>query len=152
MIIQVFFYDQLGDETVVRTNANVSSHWSTLPADWQADDMEILEVDYTQAKPEPGKIEEGRHYYGYVVCVYYKQDLQDMAADPQALLKKFPPPLSLPCQGRTRPMKILIVDHAGRFAPRTSISWSRPPATISAPRHPAERPSRPASNGAESIC
>lgn len=103
VIIQVFFYDQLGDETVVRTNANVSSHWSTLPADWQEDDLEILEVDYKQAPPEPGKIEEDRHYYGYVVCVYYKHDLQDMAADPQTLLKKFPPPLTLSSKGEGTP-------------------------------------------------
>lgn len=95
VVIQVFFYDQLGDESVVRTNANVSSHWSTLPADWQQEDIEILEVDYTQAAPEPGKIEEGRHYYGYIVCVYYNKELQDQTADPQTLIKKFPPPLTL---------------------------------------------------------
>lgn len=96
VVIQVFFYDQLGDKTVVRTNADVSSHWATLPADWQQDDIEILEVDYTQAPPEPGKIEEGRHYYGYIVCVYYKKELQDQAADPDTLIKVNPPPLTLP--------------------------------------------------------
>jgi len=96
VVIQVFFYDQLGDDTVVRTNANVSSHWATLPADWQQDEIEILEVDYTQAPPEPGKIEEGRHYYGYIVCVYYNKQLQDQAADPDTLIKKYPPPLTLP--------------------------------------------------------
>ncbi len=96
VVIQVFFYDQLGDETVVRTNANVSSHWATLPADWVQDDIEILEVDYTQSPPEPGKIEEGRHYYGYVVCVYYNKELQDQVADPVSLIKTFPPPLTLP--------------------------------------------------------
>jgi len=96
VVIQVFFYDQLGDDTVVRTNASVSSHWSTLPADWQNEDVEELEVDYTQAPPEPGKIEEGRHYYGYIVCVYYNKELQDQAADPETLIKKYPPPLVLP--------------------------------------------------------
>ncbi|HEX4086143.1 MAG TPA: hypothetical protein VHY22_14605 [Chthoniobacteraceae bacterium] len=96
VVIQVFLFDQLGDNTIVHTNADVSSHWSTLPADWQAEDIEILDVDYTQAPPEPGKIEEGRHYYGYVVCIYYNKELQDQAADPQGLIKKFPPPLTLP--------------------------------------------------------
>jgi len=96
VVIQVFFYDQLGDDSIVRTNANVSSHWSTLPADWVADDIEILEVDYTQAPPEPGKIEQNRHYYGYIVCVYYNKELQDQAADPQDLIKTYPPPLTLP--------------------------------------------------------
>jgi len=96
VVIQVFFYDQLGDDTIVRTNANVSSHWSELPADWVQNDMEILEVDYKQAPPEPGKIEQGRHYYGYVVCVYYNKALQDQAADPVSLIKAYPPPLVLP--------------------------------------------------------
>lgn len=96
VVEQVFFYDKLGDNSVVRTNADVSYHWATLPADWQQDDIEILEVDYTQAPPEPGKIEEGRQYYGYIVVVYYNKELQDQAADPQSLIKKYPPPLTLP--------------------------------------------------------
>ena len=96
VVIQVFFYDQLGDDSVVRTNASVSSHWSTLPADWVADDIEILDVDYTQAPREPGKIEQDRHYYGYIVCIYYNKELQDQAADPQDLIKTYPPPLTLP--------------------------------------------------------
>jgi hypothetical protein len=96
VVIQVFFYDQLGDQSVVRTNANVASHWSALPADWVQDDIEVLEVDYTQAPPEPGAIEAARHYYGYVVCVYYNKQLQDQAADPVSLIKTYPPPLTLP--------------------------------------------------------
>jgi len=96
VVIQVFFYDQLGDDSIVRTNALVNDHWNTLPADWVREDVEILDVDYTQAPPEPGKIEEGRHYYGYVVCVYYKNQLQDQASDPVALVKTNPPPATLP--------------------------------------------------------
>ena len=96
VVIQVFFYDKLGDDSVVRTNANVSSHWATLPADWSQDDIEILEVDYTQAPPEPGKIEEGRHYFGYDVRIYYNKALQDQAADPPDLMKKDPAPPVLP--------------------------------------------------------
>jgi tetratricopeptide (TPR) repeat protein len=96
VVIQVFFYDQLGDDSIVRTNADVESHWNKLPADWVQDDVEILDVDYTQAAPEPGKIEEARHYYGYVVCVYYNKQLQDEAADPISLIKTYPPPLTLP--------------------------------------------------------
>jgi len=96
VVIQVFFYDQLGDDSIVRTNAVVNDHWNTLPADWVQDDVEILDVDYTQSAPEPGKIEEARHYYGYVVCVYYNKQLQDQASDPVELIKSYPPPLTLP--------------------------------------------------------
>ena len=93
--IQVFFYDQLTDESIVQTNASVSYHWSTLPADWLEDDIEILEVDYTQPKPDPAKLAENRTFYGYIIRVYYKKELQDVRADPVALLKKYPPPLTL---------------------------------------------------------
>jgi tetratricopeptide (TPR) repeat protein len=99
VVIQVFFYDQLSDGSIVQTNANVSSHWSTLPADWLEDDIEILEVDYTQPKVDSAKTGEDRRYYGYVVRVYYKKDLQDMRADPVALLRKYPPPLTIQSGG-----------------------------------------------------
>lgn len=95
VVIQVFFYDQLADGNIVQTNANVSSRWSTLPADWKDDDIEILEVDYTQPKPDPAQFAEIRRYYGYVIRVYYKKDLQDMRAEPVVLLKRYPPPLTL---------------------------------------------------------
>jgi hypothetical protein len=39
---------------------------------------------------------ENRSYFGYVVRVYYKGDLQDMRADPVKLLNQYPPPLTLP--------------------------------------------------------
>ncbi len=94
--IQVFFYDELGDNSIVRTNADVSDHWSTLLTDWAQDDIQILEVDYTQVAPEPGKIEEGRHYYGYDVRLYYNKQLQDQAADPETLIKTYPAPPILP--------------------------------------------------------
>lgn len=93
VVIQVFFYDQTQDGSIVQTNANVASHWSTLPADWSDDEIEILEVEYTQ--PRPDKPNETRVYYGYVTRVYYKKELQDMRAEPVALLKKYPPPLTL---------------------------------------------------------
>jgi tetratricopeptide (TPR) repeat protein len=95
VVIQAFLYDQLGDGSIVRTNAKVAYRWAALPADWRQEDIEILEVDYTQGPPEPGKIEETRHYYGYVVCIYYNKELQDQAADPVSLIKKFAPPLTL---------------------------------------------------------
>lgn len=95
VVIQVFFYDQLDDGSIVQTNANVSSHWSTLPADWKDDDIEILEVNYSQPKPDAAKTNENRRYYGYVVRIYYKKELQDVRAEPIALLKKYPPPLML---------------------------------------------------------
>jgi tetratricopeptide (TPR) repeat protein len=95
VVIQVFFYDSI-NESIVQTNANVSSHWSRLPADWVDNDIEILEVEYSQPPPESAlKPEEIRKYYGYVVRVYYKKELQDIRAEPVKLLKQFPPPVTL---------------------------------------------------------
>lgn len=94
VVIQVFFYDMLDGTTIVQTNANVSSRWSTLPADWKDADAEILEVEYTQPLKTP-RPTENRAYYGYVVRVYYKGELQDWRADQDKLRAKFPPPLTL---------------------------------------------------------
>jgi hypothetical protein len=96
VVIQVFFYDMV-DNNIVQTNANVSSHWSTLPPNWTDSDIEVLEVEYVQPKPEKneGQPLENRNYFGYVVRVYYKNVLQDMRAEPIRLLKQHPPPLTL---------------------------------------------------------
>ena len=97
VVIQVYFYDIIGGQDIVQTNANVRSHWSTLPADWSDDDIEILEVEYMQPKPSEGdQPVETRKYHGYIVRLYYKGDLQDMRARPVDLLKQFPPPTTLP--------------------------------------------------------
>jgi tetratricopeptide (TPR) repeat protein len=93
VVIQVFFYDVLSDASVVQTNANVSYQWKTVPADWSDDDIEILEASYSQPlDPDPAK---QRTYYGHVVRVYYKGELQDWRAEPAKLRQQFPPPLTL---------------------------------------------------------
>lgn len=111
VVIQVYFYDIIDGKDVVQTNANVSSYWTTLPADWSDDDIEVLEVEYNQPKAEetapaekdadeaaptetplPAQL---RKYFGYVVRVYYRNELQDMRAEPVSLLKDYPPPLTL---------------------------------------------------------
>jgi hypothetical protein len=39
-----------------------------------------------------------REYLGYIVLVYYKEQLQSVRADPTRLLNLFPPPLTAPPQ------------------------------------------------------
>ncbi len=90
LVIQVIFYDLL-DGKPIRTNANVSNHWSTAPVDWREDESEVLEVDYMQPPldaREPKR--EDRKYYGYIVRVYYKDDLQATSAEPSVLGQRFP--------------------------------------------------------------
>ena len=95
VVIQVFFYDMLENERVVQTNAKVSSNWTTAPADWSEGGIEILEVGYTQPLPELEEERETRKYLGYIVRVYYKNELQDVRAEPASLLTLFPPPLEV---------------------------------------------------------
>lgn len=89
--IQVFFYDTLKDREVVLTDADVSYEWITAKHDWSESNPEILVVTYARTK-----IREGQKYLGYVVRVYYSEQLQAVRADPERLLGLFPPPLIIP--------------------------------------------------------
>jgi len=97
VVIQVFFYDQAEDGTIVETDANVSSKWNSSPVDWSTPDPELLDVSYSQpeADPKDPRSREHRIYFGYVVRLYYKGDLNAARAEPVKLLKLFPPPLTL---------------------------------------------------------
>ena len=88
--IHVLFYDLLNDK-LIRTNANITKRWTTAPTDWRDDDTEILEVEYLQPAPDPRDPKrENRKYFGYIVRVYYKDELQATRAEPPILGQKFP--------------------------------------------------------------
>lgn len=98
VVLQVFFYDLLDDRSVVQTAASVNSQWITPPTDWAEDNLEILEVEYNLPKNDgrdPTRPVENRKFFGYVVRIYYKKDLQDMRAEPMKLLQQNPPPATL---------------------------------------------------------
>ena len=105
-VIQVFFYDQLKDGSIVETNANVTSSWArrispsgdVLPVDWSSPEPEVLEVEYAQQEfdPKDPRTRERRNYFGYSVRVYYKGVLDAKFADPVKLLTQFIPPATLP--------------------------------------------------------
>lgn len=95
LVIQVIFYDLLDDKPL-RTNANVSNRWSTAPVDWREDESEVLEVEYNQPLPETrDPKQEIRKFYGYIVRVYYKDELQATRSEPTVLGQKFPASLTL---------------------------------------------------------
>jgi hypothetical protein len=118
--IQVFFYDTVDDKDIKLTDADVTYEWLTPNHDWAGSDPEMLAVTYTRSKsnalsPEaalsaaaaavnPGNKnrpskrgpatpgESGRRkYLGYIVRVYYDDQLQAVRADPTRLLKLYPP-------------------------------------------------------------
>jgi tetratricopeptide (TPR) repeat protein len=120
--IQVYFYDSLPTGEVKLTDADVSYEWITPNHDWTDTDTEILAVTYIRAKnkslsseaalaaaaaavnpakkgkvvkpsPPPPDIAQ-RKYLGYIVRVYYNDQLQDKRAEPAKLLNLFPPPFN----------------------------------------------------------
>jgi tetratricopeptide (TPR) repeat protein len=97
VVIQVLFYDMVDNKDVVQTNANVNSRWASTPPDWSDGDTEVLEVEYAQAKVDATDAKrEARKYFGYIVRLYYKDELQDSRAEPARLGAQFPAPTTLP--------------------------------------------------------
>lgn len=97
LVLHVLFYDIVDGQNVVQTSANVNSRWMTPPADWTEGDVEELAVEYQLDKPEAKAAKrENRKYFGYIVRVYYKQQLQAATADPERLSQQYPPPPTLP--------------------------------------------------------
>lgn len=89
----VLFFEKLNGKDIVRTSANVSNRWGNPPADWADGDTETLEVSYDLAAG--GGRGEPREYYGYIIRLYYKGELQDTQAEPVALNQKFPASFTL---------------------------------------------------------
>jgi hypothetical protein len=123
--IQVFFYDTVGDNDVKLTDADVSYEWLTPNHDWADSNSETLAVTYIRPKTKAKSAEsdlataaaavnpakkgkpvkanpppEGgtRKYLGYIVRVYYNDQLQDKRAEPSKLLTLFPAPFTAPPQ------------------------------------------------------
>jgi tetratricopeptide (TPR) repeat protein len=88
--IQVFFYDTDDKQDINLTDATVNYEWVTPNHDW-AKPVETLDVSYSREKAESK-----RRYFGYVVRVYYNEQLQAQQADPERLLSLFPSPLVTP--------------------------------------------------------
>ncbi len=97
--IQAMFYDLVANQEVESTDprtTSVTSEWLTPPPDWREDGLEVLKVRYEQ-KPvaaAENAVRE-RKYLGYIIRVYYENELQDVIAEPVKLLQNFPPPVSL---------------------------------------------------------
>jgi hypothetical protein len=123
--IQVYFYDTVGDNDIKLTDADVSYEWLTPNHDWADSNSETLAVTYIRPKSKaksaesdlaaaaaainPAKkgkpvkasppMESGnRKYLGYIVRVYYNDQLQDKRAEPTKLLALFPAPFTAPPQ------------------------------------------------------
>ena len=93
MKVFVLFYERMNGKEIARTIANVSNRWTSAPVDWKDGATEVLEVTYEL--PAAQARTEHREYYGYIVRLYYRGELQDTKAEPASLNQKFPAPFTL---------------------------------------------------------
>ena len=110
--ILVFLYDIVDDKDIKLTDADVSNEWLTPKHDWTGTEAEVLAVRYVRPKtgastessspPTARRGHKGRakdsaaemgrrKYLGYIVRVYYDDELQAVQAEPSRLLQQFPP-------------------------------------------------------------
>jgi Putative Zn-dependent protease, contains TPR repeats len=83
----VYFFEQNDHGDIMQTQSTVSPEWLSPPIDWKNSEPELLEVLYPL--PE-GQGDQPLQYYGYVVGVYFKGELQDVRAEPPSLAEQFP--------------------------------------------------------------
>jgi hypothetical protein len=114
--IKVEFYDAVSDKDVKLTDADVNYDWLTPKHDWTETNPEVLSVKYVRAKTSSASSEASlaeaaatvrpghktrdkgstsnsgkRKYLGYIIQVYYDDELQAVQAEPSRLLQLFPP-------------------------------------------------------------
>jgi tetratricopeptide (TPR) repeat protein len=115
--IFVKFYDTVGDKDIKLTDADVNYEWLTPKHDWTETSPEVLSVKYVRPKTsgassesslsevaatvrpgQKGRSAKGstansgrRKYLGYIIQVYYNDELQAVQAEPSRLLQLFPP-------------------------------------------------------------
>lgn len=89
--IDVIFYEEVDGE-IEPSHRNVEAVWPTAPVDWKEGAVETLQVTYSAPMSEDGR--RPARFYGYMVNVYYRGQLQETRADPVRLEEMFPPALS----------------------------------------------------------
>lgn len=92
MAVHVFFYERDQTGQIQLTDSQVLTEWISPPVDWSNNEPELLNAVYTP----PAKSD--FTYAGYVVGIYYNNDLQDTRADPGSLAVDHPLPLYLSSQ------------------------------------------------------
>lgn len=88
MSLLVYFYDLVDGKSFLPSTADTSESYITAPYDWANGESEQIEVTYYQPvftseqKRDLGE----RVYYGYIVELYYRDELQDVVAAPRKLM------------------------------------------------------------------
>lgn len=87
MALLVYFYDLVDGKRFLPSTADTSESYISAPYDWQNGKTEAIEVTYYQPvfTPEQKRELGERVYYGYIVELYYRDELQDVVAAPRKL-------------------------------------------------------------------
>ena len=91
MAVHVFFYDRDSAGNVQLTESQIQTEWISPPVNWTENEPELLNAIYTP----PAASATAAEYAGYVVGIYYNNELQDTRADPGSLAREHPLPLYL---------------------------------------------------------
>lgn len=92
--VAVFFYEQNDQGEILRSDSSVQSEWLSPPTDWSKDEPELVDIRYSTPSDDRGDLPP-LEYYGYVMGIYYRGELQDSRAEPVALLDEFQLKLTL---------------------------------------------------------
>lgn len=98
--VQFFEETELGDVTL--TESLVRSEWFTPPVNWADNEPELLDVIYPLPglAPDAGEGEVANSYHGYLIGLYYRDELQDSRSVPGNLERRFPLKLFLDPQSQ----------------------------------------------------
>ncbi|HEY8899845.1 MAG TPA: hypothetical protein VIM61_05490 [Chthoniobacterales bacterium] len=91
-VATVDFYEQDDHGQIVHNDAPQVNEWLSYPVDWASGEPEVNQVKYRMPPTDRGDLPP-LQYYGYVVAIYYKGELQDQRAEPVSLLDQFAPPI-----------------------------------------------------------
>lgn len=83
--VQLFFYDRLPDGRLIR--APIDARFLSSTVDWEERPSEVLRARYFKSDAAG---DEERSYYGYLLRIFYEDELQDEHASPVSLLRIFP--------------------------------------------------------------
>ena len=97
MTVHVFFYerDQAGNKSL--TESKVLTEWLSPPVNWTEQEPELLRAIYNPPQPSDSNTP-NLTYEGYVVGIYYNNEIQDTRANPGSLADDNPLPLYLKSQ------------------------------------------------------
>ncbi len=88
LALLVYFYDLVDGKRFLPSTADTSESYISAPYDWRNGESEQIEVSYYQpvfTKEQKRDLGE-RVYYGYIVELYYQNELQDVVAAPRKLM------------------------------------------------------------------